>query len=352
MQRKFYLLLVLCLMCLPLSAQAATFQASTGEELQAAIAQAADGDTIELTGTLADIGDIALNKDLTISGGTVTGNSDFRVGAAQNVTFRDVAFRNIHNEASNLSAIYAAGLSGSLTVTGCTFADCDWDSIQVTPVAGAQITVTDNVFRDDDPAVRQQRYVHIQSAMNTDFTATVTGNKMFGDLAQEALGVYYPADPAKQTLDRNYIADTMTYPVCILNGEGENIAQIAYPQVDENGQVRTDQVVLGKSQFYATAYPTLAAAAAAGETDLVLIQDAALNENVDFPAGTTLDLNGNTLALAPGVTLPDTVTVDENGGQVVNQPDYRVIAGLLVLLLLLGLLGWFLLTLEGRSLRF
>lgn len=341
MHRKcFMLLLALCLACLlPLCAQAATFQASTAEELQTAIASAADGDTIQLTGTLTDVGSVALEKNLTISGGAITGSSDFRVGSNQNVTFSGVTFRNIHNDASNLSAIYAADLAGNLTVTGCTFADCDWDAIQVTPVAGATISITDNVFRDDDPAVRQQRYVHIQSAPNTDFTATVTGNQMYGDLVQEALGVYYPSYSAKQDLRLNHIADAMTYPVCILNGEGENIAQIAYPQADENGQVREDQAVLGKSEFYATAYPSLEAAAAAGETDLALIQDATLAENIDLPEGSTLDLNGRTLTLAPGVTLPDTVTVVENGGQVAPQADSSVVLALLLLLAMLVVIG-------------
>ncbi len=353
LRRYFLLLSAVVLLCLtPLCAQAATIPAATGPELTAAIASASDGDTIQLTGTLADIGSVIVDKDLTITGGTVTGNSDFRVGPDSNVTFTDVAFRNIHNDASQLSAIYASGLAGSLTVTGCTFADCDWDAIQVTPVAGAEITVTDNEFRDDDPAVRQQRYVHIQSALNTDFTATVTGNRMFGDLTQEALGVYYPADPEKQDLSRNFIADTMTYPVCILNGQGENIAQIAYPLLDEEGQVRTDQAVLGKSEFYATAYPSLEAAAAAGETDLVLILPTTLTENVAFPEGTTLDLNGQTLTLSPGVSLPDTVTVVENGGQVIRQPDVRLLLGIVLLIVLLGLLGWYLLFCETPFRRF
>lgn len=349
-RRLSYLLLAACLL-LPLGAQAATYQATDAAQLQSAIAAAADGDTIELVGTLTDIGDVLINKDLIITGGTVTGNSYFRLGGDQNVTFRNVNFQNIHNAANNLSAIYATNLSGSLTVTGCTFDDCDWDAIQVTPVVGAAITITDNVFRDDDPTVRQQRYVHIQSALDTDFSATVTGNQMFGDLAQEALGVYYPADPAKLQLTRNYIADTMTYPVCILNGTGENIAQVAYPQVDQNGQVRTDQVVLGKSRFYAAAYPSLAAAAAAGETDLALIQDTALTENVDFPAGTTLDLNGRTLSLAPGVALPDTVTVVESGGQITAQPDVWLLPWAALLLVLLGLLVWCVLRRASRGAR-
>ncbi len=342
MNRKICLLLMaLCILCLlPAGALAATYQASTAEELLTAITNAADGDTIQINGTLTDIGSVILDKDLTITGGTITGNSDFRLSGDQNVTFRSVTFRNISNDANNLSAIYAADLSGSLTVIGSTFEDVDWDAIQVTPVAGAEITVTDNVFRDVDPTVRGQRYVHIQSARNVDFTATVTENQMFDDLTQEALGVYYPADPDKQDLDRNYIADTMTYPVCILNGQGENIAQIAYPLLDEDGQVRTDQAVLGKSEFYATPYPSLEAAAAAGETDLALIQDTTLNENVDFPEGTTLDLNGRTLSLAPGVTLPDTVTVVENGGQVAPLPDTRLVWVALLLIALLGLLAW------------
>ncbi len=342
MHRKICMLLAALLVCLlPMSALAATYQASTAAELQTALASAADGDTIRLAGTLTDIGNVVLDKDLTITGGTVTGDSNFRLSGDQNVTFRDVTFRNITNAAKTLSPIYADSLTGRLTVTGSTFEDADWDAIQVTPLDGAVITITDNVFRDADPTVRQQRYVHIQSAPDTDFTATVTRNQMFDDPVQEALGVYYPADPEKQDLDLNYIADTVTYPVCILNGEGENIAQIAYPQVDEDGRVRTDQAVLGKSEFYAAAYPTLAAAAEAGETDLVLIQNTTLNENVDFPAGTTLDLNGQTLSLAPGVKLPDTVTVNENGGQITPQLNPTTLLWVLLLLALLAVFAWY-----------
>ncbi len=348
MHRKLLSLLLAALFIAPVYAQAATYQASNAAELQSAIAAASDGDTIQLVGTLTDVGSVSINKDLTITGGTVTGNSSFSVGGNQNVTFSNVIFTNIHNAASNLSAIYAPGLAGSLTVMGCTFADCDWDSIQVTPVSGAEITITGNTFRDDDATVRQQRYVHIQSAANTDFTATVTGNRMYGDLAQEALGAYYPADPKKQQLSGNYIADTMTYPVCILSGDGENIAQIAYPQITADGQVRTDQAVLGKSPFYATAYPTLEAAAAAGETNLVLLEDTALTENIDLPEGSKLDLNGKTLTIAPGVSLPDTVTVEENGGQIKPAPQPAQDPSLWWLLILLPLLILFVFWLERR----
>ncbi len=316
--RKAFCLLLLLLM-LPMSmAHAAVFPVTDGAQLLSAIASAADGDTIQLNGTLADIGTVDVAKNLTFTGGTVTGNSSFRVEGTKDVTFTGVTFSDIHNPSNTLSAIYAPGLAGSLTVTDCAFDDIDWDAIQATPVDGAQLTITGNTFRDDDPAVRQQRYVHIQSAPDTDFSATVTDNRMFGDPAQEALGVYYPADPAKQQLTRNFFADTITYPVCILNGAGENIAQIAYPQIDENGQPRVDQAVLGKSEFYATAYPSLEAAAAAGESDLVLLDNTALTQNIALPDGSTLDLNGYTLTTAPGVSLPDNVTVIENGGSVTS----------------------------------
>lgn len=73
----------------------------------------------------------------------------------------------------NLSAIYANGLTGSLSITGCTFTNCDWDAIQVyVPAKTAKgeankpmIDISDNKFSMSEKN-GGMRYIHIKTSYN------------------------------------------------------------------------------------------------------------------------------------------------------------------------------------------
>ena len=74
---------------------------------------------------------------------------------------------------------------------------CDLEPPQATPVAGANIIITNNTFRAETS--QTLRMIHVQSSKNVDFSATITSNKFYnGTLLKEtALEVYYPTDMTK-----------------------------------------------------------------------------------------------------------------------------------------------------------
>lgn len=111
------------------------------------------------------------------NGHTLRGHIGVHIPAA-GATVKNVKFVDIHNstevdeatckyygwesKTGNQSAIYASGLTGTATITGCTFDNIDWDAIQITPTKGASIVITDNVFQHTNDTDTQLRYVHIQ----------------------------------------------------------------------------------------------------------------------------------------------------------------------------------------------
>ena len=287
---------------------AASVNGTPYTSLSDALAAAQDGNTVTL---LSDIENddpdtplnFNINSDIILEGNghTISGNTALYVASGnQSTTIQNVHFENIHNSANNRSPVYASSLSGSLTITGCTFVNCDWDAIQSTPVAGASIVIRDNHFEiTNDASVKGQRFVHIQSGFNTDFSVTVTGNKMLGNTVQEAMGVYYPADTSKVNLSGNYINSST--PLCILMGNGTNRAELAYPMANEDMSISTTDSVLVKDAYYATAYSALDTALANGTgKTVVLIQNVSVNKEISIPSTLTFVANGKTITLTSG----------------------------------------------------
>lgn len=250
-------------------------------------------------------------------GHTLEGNIKVTVNAAGG-TIQNVNFKNIHNNANSLSAVYGSSLSGTLTVTGCTFHNCDWDALQITPVANANITITGNTFSTDNTdGINQVRYVHIQSKTNVDFSATVTENVMYdtikgvngAGLKCGALEIYYFTNPEKITTNMNYIE----YPElnCILMNSGTNVGEMVYPMyatddLEEDNLITPVAAI--KTTYEGTYYTTLQEAIdAAGNRDTITLL-ANVTESVTVPADkvVTLDLNGKTLTNEAG---KDTITV-------------------------------------------
>ncbi len=151
--------------------------ASDTEEFKNAVAGANDGDTILLTDDIVLTSTLSVNKNITIDGnGKTISENPVYVGADNKVTFKNVNFAEPVNAKNNASNVYASGLTGKVVFDGCTFADTQWDSIQITPKAGAEIVITNCEFSNN---VSGERFIHIQAAdnSNTDVKITIRNNK-------------------------------------------------------------------------------------------------------------------------------------------------------------------------------
>ena len=237
--------------------------------LSAAVDAAQSGETIEL---LADIttetGNKSLKEGVTLDGKEKTISGDIAIYISKyGGTVQNVNFKNIHNASTTKSAIYSEKLEGTATITGCTFDNCDWDAIQITPVAGASVVITNNTFSDDnEDGITQKRYIHVQSSENVDFSATITENVMLGNNGGP-MDVYYPTDKTKLNLTNNYIA-VVDDNLCILiaddNGFAGELAFPAYTTADKD-ETYSPEAYVQSSQYAAKFYSTFAEAATAAE---------------------------------------------------------------------------------------
>ena len=152
---------------------------ATAAEFSSAIAA---GQDVLLTSNIVLDSQLDITNDISIygNGHTVISNKPVNVAADANVTFKNVNFAaptNTNNQASNL---YASGLTGKLVLDGCTFSGAQWDCIQITPVAGAEIVINNCTFELNTPAQagNKTRFIHIEAAYgsNADVKITMTNN--------------------------------------------------------------------------------------------------------------------------------------------------------------------------------
>ena len=284
------------------------------ETLADAANAAKSGDTIKLLADLDNTGNVSLPAGVTLDGDgkNITGTSAVYINK-DGGTVQNVNFKNIHNETSKLSAIYGGNLAGTATITGCTFDNCDWDAIQITPVAGANVVITNNMFSDDvTDNVKQQRYIHVQSKQNVDFSATITENVMPGKLTQEPIGVYYPTDKAKIDLTKNYIESIND--VCILVADNNGYAgELVFPAYTtaEKQETYSPVAMIQNGNYAANFYTTLQAAVDAAEAGatIEILKDFTLTTvttspsnkyNVNVNKSVTINGNGHVLTSAEG----------------------------------------------------
>ena len=132
-----------------------------------------------------------LKEGTTLDGGghTLSGHIGVHIPAA-GATVQNVKFLNIHNKTDvdkdtceyygweskigNQSAIYASGLTGTATITDCTFDNIDWDAIQITPMKDCSIVIKNNVFQHTNTSDTQLRYVHIQYTQSSWLDVKIT----------------------------------------------------------------------------------------------------------------------------------------------------------------------------------
>ena len=175
----------------------AVYPVSTAAELTKVLTNAESGATIELTGSFFLKENLNINKDITLDGvgGAVISGSTVTVGESNNVTTRNVTFKEPDNENDNASSLYAENFKGKLVLENCTFEDPQWESVQITPLAGANITVKGCTFSASNQAKHNHdgsgtptngahRWFHIEvTDRNTDIRnikLTMTGNTFTG----------------------------------------------------------------------------------------------------------------------------------------------------------------------------
>ena len=162
----------------------AEYPVSNMEELEDAMQTAQPGDVITITA------DITADKNISIAEGVILDGmgksliTKARVYADKGAEIRNITFCQPENNSRNASFIYATSLANELIIENCTFVDTQWDAIQVTPMAGANIEIKNNIFRTTENINsvnngKCERYIHVQAVkenLGSDFSVTITGN--------------------------------------------------------------------------------------------------------------------------------------------------------------------------------
>ena len=163
--------------------------ADNAVDLQAALAAGKD---VMLTKSVALTEPLRISKDVTITGNGYAVISEYPVDVAPTaeVTFDGVNFATPDNTNDNASSVYASELKGKVVFDGCTFTNPQWECIQITPMDGAEIVVTNCTFIVDGKGIyanasgtkdKVERMLHIQNTAATgDYTVTITNNKFIG----------------------------------------------------------------------------------------------------------------------------------------------------------------------------
>ena len=286
------------------------------ETLADAIRLAAKGKTITLLADVADCGSLTISKNITLDGGghTISGNSSISVNmpgkAAADVTIKNVTFKDIAN-GNKLSAFYFSQVKGKLTITGCTFDSIEYEAIQVTPMEGAEVNVSSNVFKAKADGT-QVRHIHIEMAYGSGFDCegqniklTVTDNQLHGTVSGDAsMGIWWVGTDSTLKVDGNYMEHPETVSITLSNGGVHyNRGDLIYParsQADADVDDLIPAVIVadkasGESKI--KAYSTLADAVAAAQDGQTvrLLADVEQNTQLTIGKSITLDLNGKTI---------------------------------------------------------
>ena len=286
------------------------------ETLAEAVAAAEDGQTITLLCDVADCSSLTISKNITLDGGghTISGNSSISVNmpgnAAADVTIKNVNFKDIAN-GNKLSAFYFSQVKGKLTITGCTFDSIEYEAIQVTPMEGAEVNVSNNVFKAKADGT-QVRHIHIEMAYGSGFDCegqniklTVTDNQLHGAVSGDAsMGIWWVGTDSTLKVDGNYMEHPETVSITLANsGVHYNRGDLIYParsQADVDVDDLMPAVIVaekasGESKI--KAYSTLAEAVAAAQDGQTvrLLADVEQNTQLTINKSITLDLNGKTI---------------------------------------------------------
>ena len=233
-------------------------QVTSATELSNALAAGKD---VVLTQDIELTAAVTINGDAKIVGDGKSIISQYPVNVAKdaNVTFQNVNFATPTNTKNNASSVYAKKLEGKVVYDGCTFTNPQWECIQITPVDGADITVTNCTFIVDGTGTyakadgtKVERMLHIQNdsaplADHANYTVTVKNNKFIGvDLCNNSVididdiaafanvtcggNTFYNHDGTAVTTP----ADGMIYVNIVGGYSGEYVATNTYAQFTQS----------------------------------------------------------------------------------------------------------------------
>ncbi len=306
------------------------------ETIEEAVEAAKAGNTITLLDdivntdyTVANVIEISLKKNAKLDGNghTISGNVKVTANSEGGITIKNVIFKDIHNNAvvsdaykekygfsdekvGTLSAVYAKSIAGKLTITGCTFENADWEALQITPVEGANLVITNNIFKtsESETVKGQLRFIHIEMAYGDvdhegeNITATVTDNQMLTDTKDANMGVWWVGKDSTLNLTGNYYSnpDNVSITLSDTSFDRENRNDLVYParsQAEVDTDDLTKSAIVIKDAFNSISYNTFeeaAAAATSGQTIKLLADCSSGRINLE-DKDITVDLNGHTL---------------------------------------------------------
>ena len=199
---------------------------------EAALSSLTDGATYVLANEIKLTEAVTISKDVKIQGGTISGKP-MHVAADANVTFDGVTFKNAAENKE--SSLYLNNYAGNVVINNCVFEGFKWEALQIIPVDGAKITVTNNTFVA--PAAEAQRYLHIEAdkTNGTNAAIVVTGNT-FGSvktIKNCAIDIDYVKAFNQITAGNNVFADEASaladhFYICLNGGETIYDAAKAY----------------------------------------------------------------------------------------------------------------------------
>lgn len=282
--------------------------------VEAALADSSDGDTVTLLRNIESHGRARIldaEKDIVIDGCgyALKGDISIKIHNSAEVDIKDICFESSSGEDTGIlnyagvlgsmdevSYISAVNFDGELKISNCVFTDCSSTAVVIKPSDGAGIVIENNVF-DNRTRSECAGFIRIYSGYAVDFGAYISDNIFGGSTLGAALEVCYPMDADKIHLSGNYIESPNN--VCVLDSDGDNIAEKAYPMAGEDLAVITDDVVIVKDESMGRAYKTLedaVSSAKAGE-EIYLLKNVLVEENVSIPADVSLDDNGKAIML-------------------------------------------------------
>lgn len=146
----------------------------TQNDLESVIKDAQDGATVYINC------DVKLEKTMSVN---------------KNITFKNITFEQATNTNKNASLVYATGLTGKLVFEGCTFRNFEWEGIQVTPNAGAELVVNNCTFTNSktmaENGFETKRYLHVEvsdSSTDRNSIKIQITNNTFENVVQSSVG--------------------------------------------------------------------------------------------------------------------------------------------------------------------